>query len=75
MYSIYCLGVSLVRDLRITDIKTYPLSAPRGVDISRPDHYLPYWRELAEAGVRRNFYSLLVEVIASDGSSGWGGYC
>jgi D-arabinonate dehydratase/D-galactarolactone cycloisomerase len=66
------LGVSLARDLRITDVKTYPLSAPRGVDISRPDHYLPYWRELAEAGVRRNFYSLLVEVIASDGSSGWG---
>ncbi len=63
----------MVRDARIIDVKTYPLSAPRpGVDINKPDHYLPYWRELTEAGVRRNYYALLVEVISSDGVSGWG---
>jgi D-arabinonate dehydratase/D-galactarolactone cycloisomerase len=63
----------MVKDVRIIDVKTYPLAVARpGVSVERPDHYLPYWRELAEAGVRKYYYSLIVEVISSDGVSGYG---
>lgn len=63
----------MVKETRIIDIETYPLSVARpGVDIHKPDHYLPYWRELAEAGVRRNFYSLIVKITSSEGISGYG---
>ncbi len=58
---------------KIAYVRAYPLAAERaGVSLDRPDHYLPYWRELALAGVRGKYYMLLVEVGSDDGYVGWG---
>ncbi len=54
-------------------MRAYPLTASRpGVSVDRPDHYLPYWKELAAAGIRSRYYMLLVEVGSDDGLVGWG---
>jgi D-arabinonate dehydratase/D-galactarolactone cycloisomerase len=59
--------------VKIRYVKTYPLAADRpGLSIDRPDHYLPYWRELSTAGIRCKYYMLLVEVGSDDGLVGWG---
>ncbi len=58
---------------KISYVKAWPLASPRpGVKVDKPDHYLPYWRELAEAGVRANYYAVLVEIGTDDGLVGWG---
>lgn len=59
--------------VKIRYVKAWPLAADRpGVRPDRPDHYLPYWRELAEAGVRSKYYAVLVEIGTGDGLVGWG---
>lgn len=59
--------------VKIVDVKAYPLTAPRpGVSPDRPDHYLPYWKELSKAGVRSNYHSCIVEVKTDKGVVGYG---
>ncbi|MCX8186717.1 MAG: mandelate racemase/muconate lactonizing enzyme family protein [Sulfolobales archaeon] len=54
-------------------VKAYPLVAERpGLSTDKPDHYLPYWKELSAAGVRGKYYMVLVEVGTDDGFVGWG---
>ncbi len=58
---------------KIKYVKAYPLAAERpGVSAERPDHYLPYWKELSAAGIRSKYYMLLVEIGSDDGLVGWG---
>ncbi len=58
---------------KIKYVKAYPLRSPRpGIRPDKPDHYLPYWEELAKAGVRSNYYFVLVEIGTDDGVVGWG---
>lgn len=59
--------------MKIVDIKAYPLAAPRpGVGTDKPDHYIPYWKELSAAGVRSNYYSCIVEIKTDEGVTGYG---
>ncbi|MEM1680509.1 MAG: mandelate racemase/muconate lactonizing enzyme family protein [Sulfolobales archaeon] len=54
-------------------MRAYPLAAERpGITTDRPDHYLPYWKELSAVGIRSKYYMLLVEVGSDDGLVGWG---
>lgn len=59
--------------MKIVDVKAYPLAAPRpGVSPGKPDHYLPYWKELSAAGVRSNYYSCIVEIKTDEDVIGYG---
>lgn len=59
--------------MKIKYVKAWPLEAPRpGISSDKPDHYLPYWKELAEAGVRSKYYACLVEIGTDDNIVGWG---
>jgi D-arabinonate dehydratase/D-galactarolactone cycloisomerase len=59
--------------VKIVDVRAYPLAAPRpGVSPDKPDHYLPYWKELSAAGVRSNYYSCIVEIKTDEDVVGYG---
>ena len=59
--------------MKIVDVRAYPLAAPRpGVSADKPDHYLPYWKELSAAGVRSNYYSCIVEIKTDEDVVGYG---
>ncbi|MEM3401850.1 MAG: mandelate racemase/muconate lactonizing enzyme family protein [Candidatus Hadarchaeales archaeon] len=59
--------------MKITEVNAYPLAVPRpGVATSKPDHYLPYWKELSAAGVRSNYYACIVEIKTDEGITGYG---
>jgi len=59
--------------MKIIGVKAYPLAASRpGVSPDKPDHYLPYWKELSAAGVRSKYYSCIVEITTDEGITGYG---
>ncbi|MFN4133608.1 MAG: mandelate racemase/muconate lactonizing enzyme family protein [Candidatus Hadarchaeales archaeon] len=59
--------------MKITEVNAYPLAVPRpGVATTKPDHYLPHWKELSAAGVRSNYYACIVEIKTDEGITGYG---
>jgi len=59
--------------MKVTNVKSYPLVAPRlGVSPDKPDHYLPYWKELSAAGVRSKYYCCMVRITTDERITGYG---